>query len=162
MSRRNEPWAKSRPLFSWQGNKGRASREIVQYFPNHRVYVEPRVGGGSVFFAKSPSRREILSDPHSDVITLFESARNRVRCRGVVQSQDDLRRLVRQRSKNVCETYARVKCSRDHRGELPRGIEGYPCPVKWPPETHVNRLRNVALERGEYESVMRRFDGPDT
>jgi hypothetical protein len=80
----------------------------------------------------------------------------------VIQSQDDLMRLVWRKSRNVCDIYARLKCSRDHRGELPRGREGYPCPVKWPPETHVNRLRNVRLERGEYDAVMRRFDGPDT
>ncbi len=152
----------SRPLFGWPGNKGHASREIIEHFPAHRVYVETRVGGGSVFFAKAPSGREIVSDPSPNVMRLFEGAKKGIRCRAVVQSQDDLMRMVSRDSMEVCDIYARTKCSREHAGKQPRGKESYPCSIRWPWKSQASRLRSVRLERGNYEDIMRRFDGSDT
>jgi len=152
----------SRPLFGWPGKKGRASEEIINHFPPHRTYVEPRVGGGSVFFAKTPSEREIVSDPNPNVTRLFEGAKKGIRCRAVVQSQHDLMQMVSRDSMEVCDIYARTKCSRDHKGTQPRGKESYPCSIRWPWKSQAYRLRNVRLERGNYDDIMRRFDGSET
>lgn len=39
----------TRPLFCRTGSKWLMSENIVQYFPPHLIYVEPFIGGGSIY-----------------------------------------------------------------------------------------------------------------
>lgn len=54
------------------GGKSRLCKEIVTYFPTHEVYVEPFVGGGSIFFQKAPSPMEVINDLDSDVLSIYQ------------------------------------------------------------------------------------------
>jgi DNA adenine methylase len=51
-----------RPLLSWPGGKSRLAKRLAAYLPPHRTYVEPFAGGAAVFFAKKPSKREVIGD----------------------------------------------------------------------------------------------------
>ena len=53
------------------GNKSKLAKQIQQYFPNHRTYVEPFFGAGGMFFNKSKAQYNILNDIDSDVINLY-------------------------------------------------------------------------------------------
>lgn len=61
----------------WYGAKNRLAQRIVSLFPPHRTYVEPFFGGGSVFFAKSPSTVETINDMHGDLVNFFKVLRDR-------------------------------------------------------------------------------------
>ena len=50
------------PFIGYSGGKSRVAKKIVDKIPPHDKYVEPMVGGGSVYFAKSPSNKEVISD----------------------------------------------------------------------------------------------------
>lgn len=57
------------------GGKTKLKKKIVnEYFPDgyeSMLYVEPFVGGGSIFFYKQPSVREIINDKDTDIIQIF-------------------------------------------------------------------------------------------
>jgi len=44
------------------GGKAFQKKLIVPKFPAHDLYIEPFVGGGSIFFSKEPAKREIIND----------------------------------------------------------------------------------------------------
>ena len=56
------PKALLRPILCYPGGKQRLVPEILKRMPEHEKYVEPFFGGGSVFFAKSPSKKEVIAD----------------------------------------------------------------------------------------------------
>lgn len=65
-----------KPPVSYFGGKSRLAEWISGLFPPHRVYVEPFMGSGAVFFAKSPAKHEILNDLDGDVVNFFKVLRD--------------------------------------------------------------------------------------
>lgn len=49
-------------------------KHILPRVPKHRIYVEPFVGGGAVFWAKEPSEVEVLNDTNGEIINFYEIA----------------------------------------------------------------------------------------
>jgi DNA adenine methylase len=46
---------------SYYGGKQHLASKILDLIPEHRIYCEPFLGGGAVFFAKEPSRVGIIN-----------------------------------------------------------------------------------------------------
>jgi DNA adenine methylase len=61
-----------RPAFGSPGGKKLLSKIIVSYIPEHKIYVEPFIGGGAVYFAKKPSESEILNDKDSEIAFAYK------------------------------------------------------------------------------------------
>lgn len=53
------------------GNKKKIAQEIIQYFPEHKIYIEPFFGAGGMFFSKPKAKYNIVNDLDSDVFNLF-------------------------------------------------------------------------------------------
>lgn len=53
------------------GNKRRIAQTILQYFPEHDLYVEPFFGAGGMFFSKPKAKHNIVNDYDSEVYNLF-------------------------------------------------------------------------------------------
>ena len=54
------------------GNKQAIAQDIIKYFPEHNIYVEPFFGAGGMFFNKPKANYNILNDLDSDVFNLFQ------------------------------------------------------------------------------------------
>lgn len=62
-------------LIKYSGSKWNIADWIINYFPPHKVYVEPFFGSGAVFFTKSPSYIEVINDIDGDIVNLFRTCR---------------------------------------------------------------------------------------
>ena len=58
-------------FFSYIGGKHLISKVIVKLMPPHRIYVEPFAGSAGVFFAKEPSKIEVLNDADKKIANLY-------------------------------------------------------------------------------------------
>lgn len=64
--------------FRYPGGKFYARKLILEHLPKHQYYIEPFVGGGSIFFAKNKVQKNILNDIDPDVINTYLMIQNRV------------------------------------------------------------------------------------
>ena len=58
------------------GNKSKLAADIMQYFPSHKIYIEPFFGAGGMFFNKPKAQYNIVNDIDSDVFNLFQVVMN--------------------------------------------------------------------------------------
>jgi len=57
---------------SYYGGKQQLASKILGLIPEHRIYCEPFLGGGAVFFAKEPSPVEVINDSNGELINFYE------------------------------------------------------------------------------------------
>lgn len=62
---------------SYYGGKQKLVAKILPLIPEHKMYVEPFVGGGAVFFAKQPSHIEVINDTNKELINFYWVLQNR-------------------------------------------------------------------------------------
>lgn len=55
----------------WIGGKRRIAKRLVGLLPEHQTYVEPFCGGAQVFFAKPRSRVEVLNDLDGELVNFL-------------------------------------------------------------------------------------------
>ena len=57
---------------SYYGGKQTLASTILGLIPEHRLYCEPFIGGAAVFFAKAPSKVEIINDTNGEIVNFYE------------------------------------------------------------------------------------------
>ena len=61
-----------RTPISYYGGKQNLAATILGLIPPHRLYCEPFIGGAAVFFAREPSKVEIINDTNGEIINFYE------------------------------------------------------------------------------------------
>jgi len=65
-----------KPLIKWSGGKSDEIKMFEKYFPEQYTrYIEPFVGGGSVYFYLNPANA-VISDVHTELIDLYKNIGN--------------------------------------------------------------------------------------
>lgn len=65
-----------KPPISYYGGKQVLASRIVKLIPEHRVYVEPFLGGAAVFFHKTPAPLEVINDTNRELINFYQVVQN--------------------------------------------------------------------------------------
>ncbi len=63
--------SKLKAPFAWIGGKSKLAPEIVARFPEHKRYIEVFGGALNVFYAKEPSKVEVVNDINGDLVNLL-------------------------------------------------------------------------------------------
>ena len=150
------------------GGKRQLKKRLVGMFPNDyekMTYVEPFVGAGHVFYAKNPSDKEVINDKDSNIITIHK---------GLKEFSHDLQgkyKLSRQSFdawKHKTPKTAKEKFMKDWilskfsfatgRGSYApdRGSNGMIM------RDYSQRLKDVVILNQDYETVLRKYDSPNT
>ena len=67
------PNTQLKPLIKWSGGKSDEIKEFKQYFPaEYDTYIEPFVGGGSVYFYLAP-QKAVINDIHKELVDFYRS-----------------------------------------------------------------------------------------
>jgi len=70
---KNEYSNKLKPLIKWSGGKSDEIKQFESHIPlEYETYLEPFIGGGSVFFNLSP-KKAVISDVHKELIDFYNS-----------------------------------------------------------------------------------------
>ena len=65
-----------KPLIKWSGGKSDEIKNFEKYFPlNYERFIEPFVGGGSVYFYLNKNN-SVISDVHKELIDLYRNIGN--------------------------------------------------------------------------------------
>lgn len=67
-----------KPFLRWAGGKAKFAAQfapMVQFLTHGRIYVEPFVGGGAMFFAVQPEEA-LLNDTNVELMTTYEAVKN--------------------------------------------------------------------------------------
>lgn len=180
----------TRPALRYHGGKWRLAPWIISHFPEHRVYVEPFGGGGSVLLRKPRAYSEVYNDRWRRVVDVFSVLRD------PVQAAELRRRLMltpfaRVEFEEADETAHEVEAdiierarmtiirsfmghgSESTRADSSTGFRSnsnrsHTTPAhdwaNWPRivPAFVARMRGVVIENQDAATVMRRHDTPTT
>ena len=62
-----------KPIVKWSGGKSDEIKQFEKYIPpEYDTYLEPFIGGGSVYFYLKP-KKAVISDVHTELIDLYQS-----------------------------------------------------------------------------------------
>lgn len=65
----------TRPPLTYFGNKARLSKQIIEHFPPHSIYVEVFGGSAAVLFAKPPAKVGVLNDLDGELVNFCKVVR---------------------------------------------------------------------------------------
>ena len=165
-----------RPFFGRVGGKTKIRDKIISLFPEHKIYVEAFVGGGSVLFGKKPSEVEVINDKDKDIASMYRDIKklkattigkfnfvpSKERFDNYLRSSPTTpaKRLERNLYLNINsfggnnKTYcANVK----HRNPNTKGAH-----IKKNSSKYRERLADVKVYSYNFTTVIKKFDGPST
>jgi DNA adenine methylase len=62
--------------FGWVGGKSKLAYEIIEKFPEHKIYIEVFGGALNVLYRKDRSRLEVVNDINGELVNLHRAIRN--------------------------------------------------------------------------------------
>jgi len=65
-----------KPAFGSPGGKFFVAGKLIGLFPEHKRYVEPFIGGGSILFRKNKTEQEFINDKDQEIFTSFKFMQN--------------------------------------------------------------------------------------
>jgi DNA adenine methylase len=72
-------------FFRREGNKTKYSADIIRLFPPHKMYIEPFVGTGGIFFNKPLAKFNILNDNSKFIYDLFVILKDREKLENMIK-----------------------------------------------------------------------------
>lgn len=163
------------PVLCWTGGKARLKKTIIKHIPEHKTYVEPFMGGGSVFFGKHLAEKNIVGDIDSDLIRFYKHLRN-INCSALQQCNlptnvKEFVKAVSQKNKSSCAYLGVNKRSYACKMDKPkfafstamqRGKNIGISHLKDSCDSYREKLKEVKIINQDFRSVVKRFDSRDT
>tara|TARA_R110000803_G_scaffold122954_2_gene190956 strand:- start:234 stop:1166 length:933 start_codon:yes stop_codon:yes gene_type:complete len=169
------------PIVSRTGGKSRLAKRINSLIPEHEIYVELFVGGGSVFFNKGyRSRKEVVNDLDSDIADIyrdFKSVGDKIIGKSFIPTRgefDKLLRTTKHRGDPVSRLYRNIYVSKfsfsgnrsSYIGKNQESFRGFNNLQNGIPKyntgNHQRRLQGVTIESADFKKLIKKYDSPKT
>ncbi|MGN6107865.1 MAG: XkdF-like putative serine protease domain-containing protein [Kofleriaceae bacterium] len=155
--------------------KRRIAQRLVALLPEHKTYVEPFIGAGAVLFAKKPAEIEAINDADPEIADAYRAIKK--------LTTSDLETLRKMEWVGKPTTFHRIYDAKP-RGELEKlhrflyvarfsygtfrnrsfnpALDGVAAATVDRLAEFGPRLKNVRVYAGDYERVVRKYDGSNT
>ncbi|WP_309708078.1 DNA adenine methylase [Siphonobacter sp. SORGH_AS_0500] len=168
---------------SYYGGKQSMLSEILPRIPDHHTYIEPFFGGGAVFFAKPPSKAEVVNDINNRLITFYrvlkydfddlkdkvdETFHSRAQHKAADQEYDSGAIEINDQLAMAWSIWVQTNMSfscvigggfgYDRKGGVAKKIANKKLGFT---QAYQDRLRTVTIESYDVLKVMKAYDGPD-
>lgn len=160
----------------WPGGKRLMVKRILLRIPPHRVYVEPFVGAGHVFWAKDPSEVEVINDLDPGLMKWYQDLKKRTRFNCDLTPDGDKWRRIRKKAGPLgfCDYLHLLKFSYGCKGQTYSPSKVKRCLESEDPSTCTatklarnferfrDRLSRTRILKRDYRDILKKYDGPDT
>lgn len=162
-------------MFKRVGGKSKSKDLIISKIPEHRIYVEAFVGGGSVFFGKEPSEHEIINDLDKDIYNIysdmkavgssmigrqFDPSREKFEKLKVTNPNDKRDRLYRNLYISMMSYSGNRSTYMGEKEELVK--KDSEIGLKYKTDKWQVRLKDVHIENKDFKKVITKYDSPVT
>lgn len=174
-----------RPVLCRVGSKAKFAKMLDAILPPHKIYVEPFVGSGAVFFYKEPAEKEVINDLNKGIVETYKLIQRIPQGSKFpnIEGWEAMRRFFNQDPKSdidklswrlieACGGWMSVPATREwldtaakrfrERGEAAGLRVVNPSTKMKNFEAYKERLDGVVIRNEDYEKVMREFDSKDT
>jgi len=158
-------------FFCRTGGKGHIIKEIFKLIPNHKIYVEPFVGGGSLYWGKKQATKSIINDLDKELIDGYKLLKsfsinenpanfplqNTV---GTIQAIVDKQNpnkyeklmgyLYKSCNSFGCKGFGRIYKDRSQINKINK-INDY-----------IKKIKNTTIESQDYKKIIQKYDSPQT
>ena len=166
-----------RGLIGRTGGKSKLKKKIRGMMPPHTTYIEPFVGGGSVFFSAPAdnNRKEIINDNDKEVISIYLDVKNigdKIIDLPIVKTKEQFKSLVNKKKfaspverlkRNILVSLYSFRSDRKSfapsktKQKIERGESG----VGKNYNKYKERLKNTRILSQDYKTVIKKYDNPN-
>jgi len=160
-----------KPIFCRVGSKRPIAKILLEYFPQHKTYVEPFLGGGAMFFAKPPSEKEVIGDLDEELMRDYELI-NKVSINSKMPNLDTPEKVVEfyenNRTDNTAKLYKAIigRCAGFSSMQVKKNGKLYKFPNPYSKVKNIaeykERLDGVRMYVSSYDKLIKKYDRPDT
>lgn len=151
------------------GGKNKLKKRIIDLFPKdyeNMIYIEPFVGGGSVYFSKEPSKEEIVNDIDKDLIEVYKGFKkyDYDKIKKDVDgkySKEDFYKLRDNIPKDNYNNFLRlfILFRLSYFGKLRSPMKKNKINLR---ENFSERLKNTKIYNTDYKTIIKKFDSPNS
>jgi len=154
------------PFIPRLGGKSKMARKLVAMFPPHDKYIEPFIGGGSVFLRKTRVAGEVINDLDKEISQLWkgmQSSAVKLRKYDFTPKREIFDKLVKSKPRGIVSgmfrTIYRLKNSFGGRGEIfaDKGARKTGYNLKRNLEKYKERLKGVTILNMDWKAVVRKY-----
>jgi len=160
----------------WPGGKKKLVKEILKRIPPHRIYVEPMIGAGHIYWAKTPSEVEVINDINPELMKWYKELKTKevFNC-DLTPSKERFYEIKEKQNRSFCDFLYLTKlsygCAGEHfgKGSMVKSCLERDDPSKCTVERFANdfdkyrqRMRNTLVLNKDYREVLHKYDSPET
>lgn len=164
-----------RAIIGRTGGKSKIKKKIIDLIPPHKTFVEPFIGGGSVFFGREDrSDVEVINDKDPDIYHIYKDTQqlgDQLKTADFTGNKAKFERLKKQtkfksnKDRLYRNIYLSINSFRSDRRQYNeyKHKEQKSKPGKTFREAGFQeRLKGVKIFNQDYDKIIKKFDAPDT